>query len=379
MSNVITLGAEEELQIVDQDSLELAAHDFDRGQLDYPDRNGSSSCELHKAVVELQTPICQTPDQIVDSVSSMREIIRLRAQAQGQRILSAGVHPFSNWKEQEINKDLEKHQHYIRLVDEYADAMRSLLSYGFHVHLGLPKGIPPMAVFNSLRNSLAPVLAISQSSPFYEGRDTGMQSWRHSMLDRLPRMGTPDVWRSEEEYFKHIELLRKVGTLEEQHGMWEDLRLHHRFHTLEVRICDATPSLEHIWLITSLLQCEAATLVQDYQRGRLTKPLSRACLEENKWRVRRHGLAAVLIDWNSETPISLHDYFDQWLLRLTPAATELGLLARMREKVQALFIQGVSADIQRGIFKRSENYQTLVQHLIYETEEARFVPVQYRQ
>lgn len=379
MRNVITLGAEEELQIVDQDSLELVAHDFDRGQFEYPDCNGSSSCELHKAVVELQTPICHTPDEIVASVSSMREIIRLRAHAQGQRILSAGVHPFSNWKEQEINKDLHKHQHYIRLVDEYADIMRSLVSYGFHVHLGLPKGIPAMAVFNSLRNSLAPVLAISLSSPFYEGRDTGMQSWRHSMLDRLPRMGTPDIWRSEEEYFKHIELLRKVGTLEEQHGMWEDLRLHHRYHTLEVRICDATPSLEHIWLITALLQCEAATLVQDYQRGRLTKPLSRACLEENKWRVRRHGLAAALIDWNSETPVSLHDYFDQWLVRLTPVATELGLLERMREKVQALFIQGVSADIQRGIFKRSENYQTLVQHLIYETEEAQFAPVQYRQ
>ncbi len=379
MRNVITLGAEEELQIVDQDSLELVAHDFDRGQLEYPDCNGSSSCELHKAVVELQTPICHTPDQIVASVSSMREIVRLRAHAQGQRILSAGVHPFSNWKEQEINKDLHKHQHYIRLVDEYADIMRSLVSYGFHVHLGLPKGIPPMAVFNSLRNSLAPVLAISLSSPFYEGRDTGMQSWRHSMLDRLPRMGTPDIWRSEEEYFKHIELLRKVGTLEEQHGMWEDLRLHHRYHTLEVRICDATPSLEHIWLITALLQCEAATLVQDYQRGRLTKPLSRACLEENKWRVRRHGLAAALIDWNSEKPISLHDYFDQWLVRLTPVARELGLFERMREKIQALFIQGVSADIQRGIFKRSENYQTLVQHLIYETEEAQFAPVQYRQ
>jgi carboxylate-amine ligase len=379
MRNVITLGAEEELQIVDQDSLELVAHDFDRGQFEYPDCNGSSSCELHKAVVELQTPICHTPDEIVASVSSMREIIRLRAHAQGQRILSAGVHPFSNWKEQEINKDLHKHQHYIRLVDEYADIMRSLVSYGFHVHLGLPKGIPAMAVFNSLRNSLAPVLAISLSSPFYEGRDTGMQSWRHSMLDRLPRMGTPDIWRSEEEYFKHIELLRKVGTLEEQHGMWEDLRLHHRYHTLEVRICDATPSLEHIWLITALLQCEAATLVQDYQRGRLTKPLSRACLEENKWRVRRHGLAAALIDWNSETPVSLHDYFDQWLVRLTPVATELGLLERMREKVQALFIQGVSADIQRGIFKRSENYQTLVQHLIYETEEAQFAPIQYRQ
>ena len=105
MNTSITLGAEEELQIVDQHSLELAAHDFERGKLDFPDQNGSSSCELHKAVVELQTPICQTPDQIVASVAAMREVIRQRAQAQGQRILSAGVHPFSNWKEQEINRD----------------------------------------------------------------------------------------------------------------------------------------------------------------------------------------------------------------------------------------------------------------------------------
>ena len=374
MKNRITLGAEEELQIVDAHSLELVAHDFERGLADFPDRDGSSSCELHKAVVELQTPVCQTPDQIVASIASMREVIRLRAQAQGQRILSAGVHPFSDWRDQEINKDLHKHQHYIRLVDEYADAMRSMVSYGFHVHLGLPKGIPPMAVFNSLRNSLAAVLAISQSSPYYEGRDTGMQSWRHSMLDRLPRMGTPDIWQTEEAYFDHIQLLRKVGTLEPQHGMWEDLRLHHRYHTLEVRICDATPSLEHIWLITALLQCEVATLVQDYQRGRLPKPLSRACLEENKWRVRRRGLSASVIDWDSETPVSMADYFDHWLLRLTPIARELGVFERMQEKIQALFIQGVSADIQRGIFQHSANYQSLVQHLIEETEHAQFSP-----
>lgn len=372
MRNIITLGAEEELQIVDQHSLELVAHDFERGKADYPDCNGSSSCELHKAVVELQTPICHTPDQIVASVAAMREIIRRRAQAQGQRILSAGVHPFSDWKEQEINRDRHKHQHYIRMVDEYVDIMRSLVSYGFHVHLGLPKGIPPMAIFNSLRNNLAAVLAISLSSPFYERRDTGMQSWRHSMLDRLPRMGTPDIWQSEEAYFEHIQLLRKVGTLEAQHGMWEDLRLHHLYRTLEVRICDATPSLEHVWLITALLQCEVATLVQDYQRGRLPKPLSRACLEENKWRVRRRGLAASIIDWNNETSVNLQDYFELWLARLSPAAEALGLLSKLHEKIDALFLFGASADRQRSIFKRSASYQTLVQHLIHETEEARF-------
>ncbi|MBR7801352.1 carboxylate-amine ligase [Undibacterium fentianense] len=379
MIHGITLGAEEELQIVDQHSLELVPHDFERGQAEFPDQNGSSSCELHKAVVELQTPICTTPDQIVASVASMREIIRLRAQSQGQRILSAGVHPFSNWKEQEINKDHLKHQHYIRLVDEYADIMRSLVSYGFHVHLGLPSGIPPMPIFNSLRNSLAAVLAISLSSPFYEGRDTGMQSWRHSMLDRLPRMGTPDIWQSEEEYFGHIQLLRKVGTLEAQHGMWEDLRLHHRYHTLEVRICDATPSLDHIWLITALLQCEVACLVQDYQNGSLPKPLSRACLEENKWRVRRRGLAACLIDWGSEESVSLVDYFTHWLARIEKVARQLQLFESIQEKVQALFLQGASADIQRGIFQRSENYQTLVKHLIHATEEAQFAPTSYLQ
>ena len=379
MGDMITLGAEEELQIVDQVSLELAAHDFDRGVRDFPDQNGSSSCELHKAVVELQTPICYTPDQVVASVASMREVIRKRAQAQGQRILSAGVHPFSNWKNQEINGEQDKHQHYIRLVDEYADIMRSLMSYGFHVHLGVPQGIPVMPIFNSLRNRLAPVFAISLSSPFFEGRDTGVQSWRHSILDRLPRMGTPDIWASEEEYFKHIEVLRKVGTLEAQHGMWEDLRLHHRYHTLEVRICDATPSLEHIWLITALLQCEVASLVRDSRQGSLPRPQSRACLEENKWRVRRRGLAAEIIDWESETPIALHDYFDQWLVRLAPVAHELGLYRAMDEKLRALFLHGASSDIQRGIFQRSANYQSVVQHLIRETEDAYFAPAYYVQ
>ena len=369
MAHKITLGAEEELQVVDQTTFDLVAHDFEQGTRDFPDQNGSSSCELHKAVVELQTPICNTPDEIIASVHSMREVIRKRAGAQGQKVLSAGVHPFSDWKMQEVNKDADKHQHYIHLIDEYADIMRGLVSYGFHVHLGLPPNIPPIVIFNSLRNCLAAVFAISLSSPFFERRDTGMQSWRHSILDRLPRMGTPDIWDSVEDYEKHIQLLRKVGTIEEDHGMWEDLRLHHIFGTLEVRICDATPSLEHIWLITALLQCEVHTLVTDYHRGTLPKPLSRACLEENKWRIRRRGLAATLIDWNTEEQVSVQEYFQHWLIRLQPAAAELGLMEGLTSKVAKLFSHGVSADIQRGIFKSANSYKDVVGHLVKATEE----------
>ncbi len=368
MAIEISLGAEEELQVVDQQSFELATHDFERGRRDFPDQGGSSSRELHKAVVELQTPICRSPDEIVASIEKMREIIRKRAQAQRQCVLSAGLHPFSDWKQQETHGDQVQFQHYARLIDEYADIMRSLVSYGFHVHLGLPEGVKKIAIFNSLRNCLAPVFAISLSSPFFEKRDTGVQSWRHSILDRLPRMGTPDIWQSEEAYFEHIQVLRKVGTLEAQHGMWEDLRLHHVYGTLEVRICDATASLEHIWLICALLQCECHTLVEEYYKDCLPRPLSRACLEENKWRIRRRGLAAQLVDWELGAPISLRHYFDRWLERLRPAAEELGLYARLVLQVKTLFEEGVSADIQRGIFKQKKNYHALVEHLIQATE-----------
>jgi carboxylate-amine ligase len=368
MTYRITLGAEEELQVVDQHSLGLVSHDFEQGKLDFPDQLGTSSCELHKAIVELQTPICNHPDEIVDSIKSMREVIRKRAQAQGQKVISAGLHPFSDWREQEVNRDSQKHQHYIRLVDEYADIMRSLTSCGFHVHLGLPKGVPAIDIFNSLRNYLAPVFAISLSSPFYDQRDTGVMSWRHSILDRLPRMGTPDIWKSVEDYEKHIEVLRKVGTLEAQHGMWEDMRVHHIYGTLEVRICDATPSLEHIWLITALLQCEVHTLVREYFEGRLPKPLSRACLEENKWRVRRRGLAASLVDWSSESEVTVQEFFMQWLRRLQPAAQELEYAARLELQINRLFSQGSSAEIQRGIFKKSNSYKEVVNYLIDATD-----------
>lgn len=368
MKYQITLGAEEELQVVDQHTLELVAHDFDKGKLAFPDMNGSSSCELHKAVIELQTPICHSADEIVDNIQIMRSVIHKRAHAQGQKILSAGAHPFSDWKEQEINKDALKHGHYIHLVDEYADLMRSLLSYGFHVHLGIPKDVPSINIFNCLRNNLAAVLAISLSSPFYERRDTGVQSWRHSMLDRLPRMGTPDIWNSVEDYQKHIQILRKMGTLGPDHGMWEDLRLHHVYGTLEVRICDATASLEHLWLITALLHCEVHTLVANYYQNKLPTPLSRAHLEENKWRVRRRGLSASLIDWHTEEQVTLQQYFQNWLVRLTQAAQELGIEKRLFEKVDQLFLTGVSADIQRGIFQKKNSYQEVVDHLVKETE-----------
>jgi carboxylate-amine ligase len=368
MKYQITLGAEEELQVVDQHTLELTAHDFEKGKSDFPDFHGTSSFELHKAVIEIQTPICNSADEIANSIRIMRTLIDKRAHSQGQRILSAGLHPFSDWKTQEIHKETLKHDHYIHLVDEYADIIRSLLSYGFHVHIGLPKEIPAIHVFNCLRNYLAAVLAISLSSPFYECRDTGVQSWRHSMLDRLPRMGTPDIWNSIEEYQNHIQILRKVGTLGPNNGMWEDLRLHHVYGTLEVRICDATASLEHIWLITALLQCEVYTLATDYQNNTLPTPLSRALLEDNKWRVRRRGLQATLIDWQTEQAMSVHDYFAQWLKRLEPAAIDLGIAKQLNERVAQLFTTGVSADIQRGIFKTKNSFHDVVSHLVLETE-----------
>ena len=234
----VTLGVEEELQVVDALTGALAPHDVELARKMLVGGTGGIASEIHKCAVELQTPVDSHPDKIVTSLSILRIVARKQAEIQGQRVVAAGLHPFSHWESQPIHEDAARYPHYAHLLHEYGEIARSAMSFGMHVHLGLPRADLRMQVMNALRSVLPEVLALSVNSPFHEARDTGLASWRHSVLGRYPRMGIPEAWPDEKVYFYHIEKLRHVGTLEPNQGMWDDLRLHHRYGTLEVRICD---------------------------------------------------------------------------------------------------------------------------------------------
>ena len=366
---IVSLGVEDELQVVDALTGALAPFDIGQAKKARPEGPGAITCEIHKCTVELQTPVCTSPDAIAASLSSLREFARQQAARQGQSVLAAGLHPFSSWQSQPVYEDAEDHPTYAWLLEEYGDIARGGLSFGLHVHLGLPDTKLRIPVLNGLRSVLPDVLALSASSPFHEGRDTGLACWRHSVLGRYPRMGIPDVWPDEQTYFDHVERLRRLGSILPYQGMWDDLRLHHRYGTIEVRICDAVTSLERIWLIVALLQCEATVLAGEAARGSLPESEPRLWIEENKWRARRYGLAASLVDWRRDEAVSTQARYDRWLARLFPAAKALGLWPRLEVAVASALLKGTEADQQRRWRSESGSFESVVKSLIAATAE----------
>ncbi|HEY8681533.1 MAG TPA: glutamate-cysteine ligase family protein, partial [Rhodanobacter sp.] len=232
---------------------------------------------------------------------------------------------------------------------------------GMHLHLGFDAGAPRIAIMNRLRHVLPEVLALSASSPFFEGRDTGLHTWRHSLLDRYPRMGTPDVWDSEHDYQAHIQRLRSVGCLAEDQGLWQDIRLHHRYGTLEVRIMDTHPDLARIGLIVTLLKWEAATLLQELRCGRQGPVWSRACIDENKWRARRHGLRAQWIEWDRDEVCSTAVHFERWWSRLAPRAVNAAERGYWERQLADALSQGTFSDVLRRQVLRHADWRTTMQ------------------
>lgn len=360
----ITLGVEEELQVVDATTFDLAAHNHDLTELTCPPRQGGTDREIHRGTIELKTAICRTPSEVALQIAELRGLAASRAASQSQRVLAAGLHPFADWRRQLLHDDAQRYPHYAQLLHEYQDVARGAMSFGLHVHLGLPDDSLRMPVMNRLRDVLPLVLALSANAPFCEGRDTGLHTWRHSLLGRYPRMGIPDAWDDEQAYFAHIERLRSVGSIGPDASLWEDLRLHHRYGTLEVRVCDAHHRLERLWLIVALLQAEALTLAKESLAGQARPLVARTCIEENKWRVRRHGLTATLVDWQHDEELPVATVLQRWLRRLEPAGEELGLTCRLEQGLTLALEQGTGADEQRRWLAEHGSAPAVVRALI---------------
>lgn len=356
---MITLGMEEEIQITDA-SGQLVAHDFSAGFAERDLPEGLMDREIHRCVIEVKTRICHAVPELLAALRVLRAQAQRKAAAQGQQILIAGLHPTASWQPQPLHDDAE-HPHYVRLVEEYRDVARSALSFGMHLHLGFPAGAPKIAVMNRLRHVLPEVLALSASSPFFEGRDTGLHSWRHSLLDRYPRMGTPDIWDSEADYHAHVRRLRKLGCLGEDQGLWQDIRLHHRYGTLEVRIMDTHPDPVRIGLITTLLKWEAETLLLELHAGRAAPAWSRACIDENKWRARRHGLQTQWIDWQRDEVCDTPTHFERWWNRVAPRAADAAERSYWERRLADALSQGTFADVLRRQAQRHGDWRTTLQ------------------
>lgn len=323
-STDFTVGLEEEFQIVDAQSLELTQRfvELQTAAQSDDDLAASVAGELISSEIEIRSGRgANFPLAVALQEVNRRKLFALAAD-HGVRLGSLGTHPFSPWQDQKIIDT----EHY-RLVEEGLKyvAWRNN-TFSLHVHVGVRGADRAMVVCDRLREILPELLAISASSPFVEGRDSGLASARTQVFTRMfPRCGVPDAFNDWKTYADFIEFLKRTNSVIESTQLWWSVRPHHSFGTVEVRICDAQPNGNDSTALAGLIVACVAQAARDHDEGREFTPLAPRYIEENLWRAIRFGLDGKLIDLRSGEEYPAAAAADRLLEWTAPVRGELGI------------------------------------------------------
>ena len=362
MSHRFTIGVEEEFQIIDPDSGELRSHVSQLMAASSPDVGEQIKPELHQSIVEMGTKICNDVGELRAEIYRMRRELVGAADRAGLQVAAAGTHPFSSWIDQVISPG----ERYKNIVDELQQLARSLLIFGIHVHVAMPDPTTTIDLMNQVRYFLPHLLALSTSSPFWMGRDTGLKSFRTTIFRRFPRTGVPEDFGSWSEYENYIKLLVDLNCIDNAKKIWWDVRPHPMFGTLEFRICDVPTSAEDSITLAALTQALVVKLHRLYSKNQAWRTYPRALIEENKWRAVRWGIDGKLIDFGKRIEVPLRDLAAEILEFVDDVLDDLGSRHEV-EGVHRILREGTSAERQLQIFKDTGSLQAVVKHLVAET------------
>jgi carboxylate-amine ligase len=364
MSHRFTIGVEEEFQIVDPATGELRSHVSELMAATSGGLGDQVKPELHQSIVEIGTGICNDVDELrVDIKRTRGELVRA-AERVGLEVAAAGTHPFSNWIDQVISPG----ERYKNIVEELQQLARSLLIFGMHVHVAVPDRTTMIDLMNMARYFLPHLLALSTSSPFWMGRDTGLKSFRTTVFRRFPRTGIPDHFNSWSEYENYINLLVKLHCIDNAKKIWWDVRPHPQFGTLEFRICDVVTRVDEAIAIAALIQAIVVKLHRLYTRNMGYRMYPRALIEENKWRAARWGLDGKLIDFGKQTEVPMRDLAIEMLVFTDDVVDDLGSRDAL-DTIHTILREGTSAERQLRVFRETGDLKAVVRNIVAETRE----------
>lgn len=350
-----TLGIEEEYMVIDPVSRELKSHEQKivlEGQKVIKDK---VKAEMHQAVVEVGTDICQDIDEAYRDVSTLRHTIAQIAGDLGLAVGASGTHPFSHWESQLITD----HVRYSEIVNELQEAARSNLIFGLHVHVGMESREMAIHIANSARYFLPHIYALSTNSPFWEGRYTGYKSYRTKVFDKFPRTGIPEFFDSIEAYDNYVKLLVKTNCIDNAKKIWWDLRVHPFFNTVEFRICDVPMTVNETIAIAALFQAVCAKLYKLRNQNLNFIIYQRAFINENKWRASRYGIDGSLIDFGKEQEVNTRVLIYELLDFVDDVADHLGSRHALG-LVPQILENGTGADRQLAVFNESKKLTDVV-------------------
>jgi carboxylate-amine ligase len=364
MAHRFTIGVEEEFQIIDPESGELRSHVSQLIAASSPEVGEQIKPELHQSIVEMGTKICENVAELRPEIYRMRGELVNAADRAGSNVAAAGTHPFSSWIEQVISPG----ERYSNIVEELQQLARSLLIFGIHVHVAMPDRATTIAMMNQVRYFLPHLLALSTSSPFWMGRDTGLRSFRTTIFRRFPRTGVPDDFGSWSDYDEYVKLLTELHCIDNAKKIWWDVRPHPTFGTLEFRICDVPTRAEDSITLAALTQAIVVKLYRLYTKNMGYRQYHRALIEENKWRAVRWGIDGKLIDFGKRAEVPMRELALELLDFVDDVVDDLGSRKDV-EGVLRILQDGTSAERQLKVFHETQSLQAVVRHLVRETRE----------
>jgi len=362
MAHRFTVGVEEEFQIVDPETCELRSHVSEVLASSAPALGEQIKTELHQSIVEVGTRICQNVPELREEIFRIRRELTGGAERVGLAVAAAGTHPFSHWKDQILSPGVR----YDSIVEELQQLARSLLIFGLHVHVAVPDNQTAIDLMNAARYFLPHLLALSTSSPFWMGRDTGLKSYRTTIFRRFQRTGVPDHFGSWGEYETYVKLLIDLHSIDDARKIWWDVRPHPTFGTLEFRVCDVPTRPEAAVMLGALTQAIVVKLHKLYTRNLGFRLYRRTLIEENKWRAARWGIEGKLIDFGKRAEVPMRLLALELLEFIDDVVDELESRDAV-EYVHTVLREGTSAEQQLAVFRATGDLKDVVRHIVNET------------
>ncbi|MCB1970611.1 MAG: carboxylate-amine ligase [Geminicoccaceae bacterium] len=343
---LLTLGVEEEYLIVDLETRELATEQpegfMDRCREALGDQ---VTHEMLQAQVEIGTSVCRNVDQVRKELAGLRRTVSDCAREYGLGLIAASTHPSASWRDQK-SVDLDRY----RLISEDFQAIaRRLVICGMHIHAGIDDDDLRIDLMNQATYFLPHLLALSTSSPFWEGNDTGMKAFRPTIFGDLPRTGLPDVFDSYSDWTEMLDIMERTGVVNDATKIWWDMRPSVKQPTLEMRICDMCTRLEDCVTIVAIYQSLLSFLFELRAGNRTWRRYRQILIEENKWRAQRYGVFGTLADYGRRELVPFGDLMEELKDLLRPHASRLGCLGEL-ERVDAILRSGTSADHQIAVY-----------------------------
>jgi carboxylate-amine ligase len=361
-----TLGVEEEYMLLDGETLDLVQHiESVLAATEGHELGDQINPELMQSVLEIATPVCRTPAEVEAELRKLRTYVIGLAGERGMRVGSAGTHPFSLFERQRITaRDRYRH-----LVDQLQYVARRELIFGLHIHVAVDEPEKAIQVVNGLLAHLSSFLALSANSPFWRGEPTGLASSRQMVFAAFPRSGPPPRFRDYADYAEVVGHLEKTGCIADYTHIWWDIRLHPRFGTVEIRVCDAVTRIEDAVALAAYCQCLVKLYSERHESGAEIPSYHRILTTENKWLAARYGLQAPVMDLATgrRNRVPVAQLVRRMLRELEPHARELGC-ERELEGIPEILSKGNGADLQSRAWNANRDVVEVVREIADATE-----------